>query len=309
MTQKPSSIGHLTALVTILIWGTTFVSTKLLLNTFTPVEILFIRFVIGYIALLLFYPKLLKIDNKQHEWLFMAAGISGITLYYLLENMALTFTTASNVGIIITIAPFFTALLASWLLTSEKKPQLTFYIGFLIALCGVILISHHSSRILELNPVGDLLAVLAAIAWAIYAILTRKISQLNYHPIQATRHTFFYGLLFMLPILLLMGIRFDTTDLITPVNRTNILFLGLGASALCFVTWNIAVKLLGAVKTSVYIYLAPLITVTTSVFILSEPLTPTLITGALLTLLGLWLSETNFFEKITNRQSKKTSSS
>lgn len=309
MTQKPSSIGHLTALVTILIWGTTFVSTKLLLNTFTPVEILFIRFVIGYIALLLFYPKLLKIDNKQHEWLFMAAGISGITLYYLLENMALTFTTASNVGIIITIAPFFTALLASWLLTSEKKPQLTFYIGFLIALCGVILISHHSSRILELNPVGDLLAVMAAIAWAIYAILTRKISQLNYHPIQATRHTFFYGLLFMLPILLLMGIRFDTTDLITPVNRTNILFLGLGASALCFVTWNIAVKLLGAVKTSVYIYLAPLITVTTSVFILSEPLTPTLITGALLTLLGLWLSETNFFEKITNRQSKKTSSS
>lgn len=309
MTQKPSSIGHLTALVTILIWGTTFVSTKLLLNTFTPVEILFIRFVIGYIALLLFYPKPLKIDNKQHEWLFMAAGISGITLYYLLENMALTFTTASNVGIIITIAPFFTALLASWLLTSEKKPQLTFYIGFLIALCGVILISHHSSRILELNPVGDLLAVLAAIAWAIYAILTRKISQLNYHPIQATRHTFFYGLLFMLPILLLMGIRFDTTDLITPVNRTNILFLGLGASALCFVTWNIAVKLLGAVKTSVYIYLAPLITVTTSVFILSEPLTPTLITGALLTLLGLWLSETNFFEKITNRQSKKTSSS
>lgn len=306
MTQKPSSIGHLAALVTILIWGTTFVSTKLLLNTFTPVEILFIRFVIGYIALLLFYPKPLKIGNKQHEWLFMAAGISGITLYYLLENMALTFTTASNVGIIITIAPFFTALLASWLLTSEKKPQLTFYIGFLIALCGVILISHHSSRILELNPVGDLLAVLAAIAWAIYAILTRKISQLNYHPIQATRHTFFYGLLFMLPILLLMGIRFDTTDLITPVNRTNILFLGLGASALCFVTWNIAVKLLGAVKTSVYIYLVPIITVATSVLILSEPLTPTLIAGALLTLLGLWLSETSFFEKITNRQGKNT---
>ena len=79
--------GHLSALLTIIIWGTTFISTKVLLASFQPVEILFFRFVMGLLALLVVYPRRLKGTNRQQELTFAAAGLCGICLYYLLENI------------------------------------------------------------------------------------------------------------------------------------------------------------------------------------------------------------------------------
>lgn len=78
-------------------------------------------------------------------------------------------------------------------------------------------------------------------------------------------------------------------------NLLNLLFLGLGASALCFVTWNSAVRLLGAVRTSVYIYLTPVITIVASVLILHEPFAWMTGIGTVLTLAGLVLSEGRVF--------------
>lgn len=293
---KPTHLGHLSAATTIVIWGTTFISTKVLLRSYTPLEILFTRFLIGFAVLMCLYPRRLKIQDKRQEWLFIAAGFSGITLYYLLENIALTITTASNVGIILTIAPFFTALLSGWLIKSEK-PKLQFYIGFLAALIGVALISYNGSKTLQLNPIGDLLALLAAAVWAVYSNLIRKISEFGFNTVQTTRRVFFYGLLLMIPMLFFMEFRLGFERFASPINLGNMLFLGLGASALCFVTWNMAVKLLGVVKTSVYIYLSPVVTVAASVLILHEPLTPALIVGAVLTLIGMWLSETRIFDR------------
>ncbi|MGL5436109.1 MAG: DMT family transporter [Lachnospiraceae bacterium] len=218
---------------------------------------------------------------------------------HLLENISLTLTTESNVGVIITIAPFFTALLSALLLKSDK-PKLQFYVGFLAAIAGVILISCNGSS-LQINPLGDFLAVLAAVAWAVYSILTRKISELGYPVIQTTRRIFFYGLLFMLPLLFIMDFSLQPDRFTNLINLGNILYLGLGASALCFVTWNTAVGILGAVKTGVYIYLVPVVTVATSALILNEALTPILILGAILTLAGLWLSETNLIEGVMAR--------
>lgn len=291
-----TTTAHMAALITILIWGTTFISTKVLLRTFTPIEILFTRFAIGFVALMIFYPRRLQLTRRRQEWLFVAAGISGITLYYLLENIALTLTTASNVGVIVTIAPFFTALLSTLFLRAEK-PKAPFYIGFVVALIGIILVSYNGSSTLALNPAGDLLAVLAAVTWSVYSILTRKISELGYNTVQTTRRVFFYGLVFMIPMLFLMDFHPKLAYFTSSVNLGNLLFLSLGASALCFVTWGIAVKRLGAVKTSVYIYLVPIVTVAASVLILHEPLTPVLIIGAAFTLVGLWLSETRLLER------------
>ena len=76
-----------------------------------------------------------------------------------------------------------------------------------------------------------------------------------------------------------------------PVCLFNLLFLGMGASALCFVTWNFSVKVLGTIRTSVYIYIVPVITVITSVLILHEGLTLLSVIGTLLTLAGLFLSK------------------
>ena len=282
--------GHISALITILIWGTTFISTKILLTSFKPVEILFYRFGIGVLVLLIAYPHRLKGTDKKQELMLMAAGLCGVTLYYLLENIALTYTTASNVGVIISIAPFFTAILANWLLDGEK-PKANFFIGFFAAIIGIFLISFNGSAVLQLNPIGDLLAILAAIVWAAYSILSRKISQFGYNTIQTTRRIFCYGLFFMIPVLFPFHFEWGLERFTQPANLFNILFLGLGASALCFVTWNLAVKFLGAVKTSIYIYLVPVITVVTSVIVLSERVTWMSAFGTVLTLAGLFISE------------------
>lgn len=290
MTSNKEVTGHVLAFITILIWGTTFISTKLLLISLTPVEILFFRFLIGLAVLMAIYPHRLKGTSRQQEMLFACAGLCGVTLYFLLENIALTFTLASNVGVIISIAPFFTALFSHFFLAAEKL-KTNFFVGFAVAMAGIILINFNGNMVLKLNPVGDLLAGLSALVWAVYAILTRKISHFGYHTIQTTRRIFCYGIVFMLPALFFLPFEWRLERFAQPGLLFNILFLGIGASATCFVTWNTAVKRLGAVKTSIYIYMVPAITVVTSVIILKEKITWIAACGTLLTLAGLFISE------------------
>jgi len=291
--------GHVSALVTILIWGTAFISTKILLTDFRPIEIIFYRFSIGLLVLMIAYPRRLKVTNRKEELMFAAAGLCGITLYFLLENIALTYTAASNVGVIISVAPFFTALLANWLLDGEK-PKANFFIGFIAAIMGISLISFNGIAVLELNPLGDILALAAAIVWAVYSILLRKISQFGHNTIQTTRRIFCYGLIILTPILFLFQFEFGFERFARPSNTLNILFLGLGASALCFATWNFAVRILGAVKTSVYIYLVPVITVVASVIVLGERVTWMSALGTILTLSGLFISGRKIRPKTKN---------
>ena len=229
--DKKATTGHITALVTIMIWGTTFISTKILLADFTPIEILFFRFLLGLLVLIIIYLKSLKIKDKKQELTFAAAG-----------------------------------------------------------LCGICLISFNGKE-LELNPIGDILAVVAALVWAVYSLLTRKISSYGYNTIQTTRRIFTYGILFMLPFLFVFDFNLDVQKAIKPEYAINLIYLGLGASALCFVTWNYAVGVLGTVKTSVYIYIVPVITATSSVIALNEKITWIAAIGIGLTLIGLFLSE------------------
>ena len=288
--KNKKTAGHLTAILTILIWGTTFISTKILLVDFQPVEILFFRFIMGFFILLVTCPRQLKVSHPKQEATFAAAGLCGICLYYLLENIALTFTMASNVGVIISVAPFFTAILAHLFIKTEERLRAEFFLGFMVAMAGIILISFNGSK-LQLNPVGDLLALIAALVWAAYSILTRKISSFGYPVILTTRRTFFYGILFMIPSLFFFDFHIELSRFTNMTYLLNLLYLGIGASALCFVTWNFAVKILGAVKTSIYIYMVPVITIVTSVLILKEPLTWLSVIGTILTVVGLFLSE------------------
>jgi drug/metabolite transporter (DMT)-like permease len=282
--------GYFLALLTALIWGTTFISTKILLVDFQPVEILFFRFLLGLAALLLVYPHRMKGTTAKQELTLAAAGLCGVCLYYLLENIALTYTQASNVSVIVASAPFFTAILTHWVEKGEEKLRVNFFLGFVVAMAGISLIS-FSGAALELNPTGDLLALLAAVVWAVYSVLTRKIGGFGYPTILTTRRIFCYGVLFMIPALILSDFHLGLSRLAEPVYLCNLIYLGLGASALCFVTWNFAVKVLGAVKTSIYLYTVPVITVVMSALILGEKVTLLSGAGTILTLAGLFLSE------------------
>lgn len=287
--------GHLTALFTVFLWGTTFISTKVLLNDFLPVEILFIRFCMGWFLLFLLsfhgatQAKEGRAMSFKQELIFAGAGFTGTYLYFLLENIALTYTMASNVGVLVCVSPFLTALLVYFFMKSEEKLQRNFFIGFIVAISGIFLISFNGSK-LQLNPLGDILALSAALVWACYSLLTKEISKFGLPVITATRKTFFYGILFMLPTLFIFDAHFEIAKFKNITNLFNLVYLGVGASALCFVTWNYTVKVLGAIKTSVYIYLIPVITVITAVIILDEPISWLLAFGTLLTITGLFIS-------------------
>ena len=282
--------GHLIALMTVFIWGITYIATKVLLTDFKPIEILFFRFTLGYATLWLLAPRFFAWQGIKQELMFLGAGFCGVTCYFLCENIALTYTTASNVGVITTLAPVFTAILAIFFLKAEK-PAKVFYIGCLFGMIGIVLISFNGQFVLSVNPLGDLLAVFACLFWACYSILTKKSSNYGYNIILLTRRFFFYGLIFMLPALYLFGFEWNFSRFKQPINLMNILFLGVGASAICFASWNYAVKLVGAVKISIYIYLVPILTIINAVLILDEPFTWIAAIGTLFTLGGVFLSE------------------
>ncbi|MDF9824864.1 drug/metabolite transporter (DMT)-like permease [Breznakia sp. PF5-3] len=282
--------AHITAIFTVIIWGSTFISTKVLLDTFTPIEILFIRFCIGLIALYIIQPKRMQIKDKRHNLYFIGAGLSGVTLYFLFENIALTYSLASNIGVIVSTAPFFTAILAH-ILIKDAKIHRNFMLGFIIAILGIFLISFNGSSALTVNPIGDILAILAAIVWAFYSIIMKRISTFEYTTIQSTRRIFSFGILFMIPFLFFLDFHITPDKFSDPIMVLNLLYLGFGASAVCFVSWNYTIKVLGALRSSAYIYLVPVVTVAFSAIILNEPLTWSIVVGTICTLLGLYLSE------------------
>ena len=292
--EKEQKIGHFLAIFTIVIWGTTFISTKILLRDFDPVQILYIRFLIGLLVLFFMAPKRLKGTSWKEELTFAGAGLTGLCLYYLLENIALTYTMASNVGVIIAVAPFFSGLITHFFMKESEKLGLSFFLGFVVAMVGVFLISFNGSK-LHINPLGDLLTLLASIVWGFYALLSKKVGTFGYSMVLVTRRIFFYGILWMLPVLPFLHTSFDFAGLLKPVNLLNFLYLGVGASALCFVTWNLAVKKLGVITTSAYIYASPVVTLIASFLILQERLTPLSIMGTVFTLAGVILSESKSF--------------
>lgn len=288
MTSKKTR-GHLAALFCAVVWGTTFISTKVLLRDFNPVEILFYRFLIGYLVLWIAFPKVMKPQKLSHEWYFLAAGATGVTVYYLFENIALTYTLAANVSIIVSVAPFFTALMAHIFLKDEKLRK-SFFVGFLVAIAGIVMVTFNGRAVLQVNPLGDFLAVGAAVIWASYSIIIRKMGTFRYPVAWTTRRIFFYGILLMLPLLKPMGVQWKLAPFLTPVNLGNFIFLGICACAICFAVWSYAVDVLGAVISSNYIYAVPVITVVTSAVVLKEPITPMGVAGMALTILGLVIS-------------------
>lgn len=297
---RAASGGHLLAMGTVLLWGITFVSTKILLEGLSPAEILVLRFFVGYVALWVIRPKLLRTSDWREEALFAAAGLCGVTASFMLENTALTLTTASNVSVIVATSPLFTGLISAFIL---KKGGLgaRFFAGFILAIAGIALISFSGESALLSRETGEAavwmgitgcaLAAMNAIVCAIYSILSQRASLGGHDSITMTRRFFFWGLVGMIPCLAVTGFSPDWAFVVQPVPLANLLFLGLGASAACYAMWNAALRRLGPVVTMTYQYLVPVITIAISVAVLGEPLTVAIVAGAMLTICGLALSQ------------------
>ncbi|MFT8348414.1 DMT family transporter [Clostridium saccharoperbutylacetonicum] len=280
---------NLLALITVVIWSTTFIFSKILLNIFTPLEVMFYRFIIAYILLLIIHPKFHKIHSLKEEFMFLICGITGGSLYFLTENSAVKISQVSNVGLIVATAPIITALLAHFFTKGEHINRNLIY-GFIIAISGVFLVIFNGSFMLKLNPVGDMLALGAAISWSVYSITTKKFGS-KYNHLYLTRKIFFYALITMIPFLWTSEFNFDIKKIGNISIIMNLLFLGAIASSLCYVVWNFTVDKLGVIKTNNYIYLIPAFTLLLSICILNEKITVYSALGALFIFLGVYVSE------------------
>jgi len=283
-------LGHLAILTVVVIWATTYISTKILLDAFTPMQILLVRTILGCLFLFLCNPKKMVYKQKVDRLILASSGLCGVFLYYYLENTALVYSSASNVGVIVATAPFFILLVVHFIL-KEEQLKAQYFVGFVLSMLGIALISYSGQTELALNPLGDALAILGIVVWAFYTTLTRVVSRRGYPTLLATRTMFFYALFGMVVANLLFGDLPDINLVIQPPYLYHFLFLGLIASALCFVLWNFGLKSIGAVKSSFYLYLSPVITIVFSVIILGEIITPTSAIGTALTLSGLLVSE------------------
>ena len=282
-------LPHIAALFTMFVWGLTFVSTKVLLNYLNPIEILFARTVLGFLALCLLSPRILRTKAKSHELLFAAAGLTGAFGYYLAENTALQFADASFVSVAVSTAPLFTALLGFAFL-KEEGFGLRFVAGFIIAISGIALISFQEGPA-HASPIGVVLCLAGALTWAVYSIIIKRLSSYGYDTIAVTKRVFAWGLVYMVIMLIVTGDAFPLAVLAEPTVLGNLAFLGILASAGCFVTWGYSVKHLGATAASAYIYLQAPITVIWAVILLGEPLTAAIVVGLALVIVGLALSE------------------
>lgn len=280
--------GNMACVLTIVVWGTTAISTKVLLEAYTPVELLVTRFVVALVALYIACPRPLKGTTPREELYMVLAGLCGICLYFLFESLSLLYSSASNVGVIISFAPFFTAFF-SWVFLKETRPSIWYCVGFIVAISGICIMSFAGSQV-EASPMGDLLAFVATIVWGLYNVLTKMISQWGQPTILTTRRIFVYGLAFLVPCSLLSDFHWSIAPLADPVNLFNLLYLGCCAGALCFVTWNYALKVLGPVRTTLYLYAEPVVTLVAAMLFLGERLSMAGILGATLAILGSVIS-------------------
>lgn len=278
---------HLLALGVVLVWGVTFVCTKVLIGAgLHPIDIFWIRFLLAYAGIWAYILLTGKDRVLWYGWkeeaVFLLLGITGGSFYFLTENMALAFTQASNVAFLVCSAPLFTAILTllyrrfgkGRFAESLEKVRLGWPLigGTVLALSGMALVAFEGSR-LRVSPKGDLLAIGAAVCWAVYSLFMGEMAR-KYGTVTATRKVFFYGLLTILPFLGVQGRSLSPEILGQFSVWGNLLFLGLVASLICFIAWNLVIDKLGNVTSTNYVYLNPVFTLLTATIFLGERMTP-----------------------------------
>lgn len=280
---------HIVAVMVVLIWGITFVNTKkLILGGMTPEEIFLLRFILAYVCIWFISPRKVLCNNLKDEGIMFLLGITGGSLYFLFENMAVGISYTNNVAFIVCTAPLITTFLGI-MMVKEIKATRKLITGSLLALIGTAVVIFNGKFVLKLNPLGDMLALGASVAWAVYSLLIKGVSE-RYGAAFITRKVFFYGIVTILPVFAVRPWSFPLEGFTHPLIWGNCLFLGLVASFACFAIWSLCIKKIGAISASNYIYLNPVSTLFASALMLDEPMTWIAYCGSALILLGVYIA-------------------
>jgi len=291
MSRNSNVFYHLVAFLTVAIWGTTFVSTKvLMLNGLSPAQIFTLRFSIAYVLMLGFNHRRLFADTWKDEAKMALLGITGGSLYFLSENEAMNFTTTTNTSLIVCSCPLFATLLVRLVYRHTSRINGIQLLGSLLAFVGMVIVVLNGRFVLHLSPVGDALAFTACMCWAVYSLLMKSVSG-SYSAAFITRKVFFYGVLTILPYYLFVPGLPSAEIFSRPQVLGNLLFLGCLASMICFLTWNWCISKLGAVKATNWVYFNPITTMIFASWVLGEKITPYFLMGAACILLGMYVAD------------------
>lgn len=285
-------IANLLALLLMLFWGISYLSIKVVVEELDPTVSAFYRFFIA--AVILFgilkikFPmeKILKEDRIK----LILGGLFGVALYFFFENYSISFTSASNVAILISAIPIFT--IVSQRILFKEKFNLSKTMGVILSTIGLVIIigSKESVSLFSTGTLGDLMALSAVFCWIIYNVLTSNFKG-NYKSITITAYQVFYGCIFLSPSLILTKFKMPSALVIG-----NIIFLSIFCSCLGYIIYIFCLEQLGATVITTYINLQPIVSLICAYIILREKVTIYQAVGSLIIIIGVFLvsMETKF---------------
>lgn len=248
-------IGTLLLATTSIMWGVSYLFTKVAVNDIPPMTLALFRFIIAYLILFPAARKSkVKLMGKAHFYAAMS-GLSGIMLYFFFENNGLKFTSPSDASLIVSSAPILTMIVFDiW----KKKFDLLEYLGSAVAFLGIFFVIYGGQFSEGSSVKGNILAFGAAASWAVYTYFFEKISSGS---IKATTETILWGMLFIAPLSLLEIFSGKYQLVFSSSAISGILYLGIFASAVGYFMWGEGIRLWGGKAATLWVYTIPIFTV------------------------------------------------
>lgn len=270
------------------IWGLSFIATKIVVCSIPPLTAALIRFSIASLTLILLSQG--RISNFFSRDI-ISAGFWGVAAYFIFENSGLVYTYPTNASLIVSSAPILYTIFSH--LVQKRKTNISEYIASLFAFFGVMIIILNGRFVLKINPLGDLLMLGAALSWVFYTYHIDKIKDGDSLSVIAS--ITIWGSIFLLPFSL-----FENKSRIYIDSKTmiSLLYLGIICSGIAYFFWNKGIKRIDPRYTTNTIYFIPVVTSVSDSLILGNFPNLYTIVGGSMVLLGLWfLTRFSLLEK------------
>jgi drug/metabolite transporter (DMT)-like permease len=289
--MRGQTLAILKALISVVIWGASFVATKISLHYVSPVTLVWLRFAMGVLILgfAVWFRRQFFLPARKDMLYFAFLGFLGITFHQWLQSTGLVTAQATTSAWIVASTPIFMALLG-WLALRERLIW-SQVIGIFLATFGVLLVVSRGNLFGllfgKIGAIGDFLMLVSALNWAVFSTLSRH----GLHKHSATLMMFYvmvFGWLFS-SVLFLTGQGFGEINHIPLDGWLGIAFLGIFCSGLAYIFWYDALQVLPIAQTGAFLYIEPMITLIIAGFVLREKLLPTTLVGGMTILMGVWL--------------------
>lgn len=281
----------LLAALVVILWGSSFLLTRVALNELGPLTIAFQRWLLAALVFAVVLPlrgnpRSLRTASGRDFAALAMLGLVGVSAFYALQNLALTLTTTVNVGLLINICSVFIALL-SVLFLGERLRALA-WAGIALALGGATLLSLPGGKLLlpRGHIQGDVLTLLAALCAAVYTVLGKR-TLVRFPPVVITALSAAFGALFLLPLAIVEGFTWPRS----PSVWAALVILGVGSGGLANIMWWRILQVMPAGRAGAFLLGLPVVSTLIGVVFLGEPLPSLGIGGAVCVLLGMYLTQ------------------